>query len=234
MACSGVQRNAIRRRLPKKVLESCCSTEACNSTFGLIKGEQLATALSIANARDPWRTQLKVIDPDDPPLIRLNDNQADEIEIKAQRLAIARAMGAIGLNEIALELTLPHDIDPESELLRPGEALRVRSPRSARQARASEQVRERRLTQFAAHSRRYEGREIDLPIPPSAALPFQSVLIRQGVAPELISVANALLEGRIEDHAKPFPSATRIVLESEGNRTALSYGDVMFSEMIWH
>jgi hypothetical protein len=88
--------------------------------------------------------------------------------MKADRLVVAHAMGMIGLNELAIELSLPRDNDPESELLRPSEALRVRAPLAARRARASEQARERALTHFTHGSRRYEGREVRIELPPNA------------------------------------------------------------------
>jgi hypothetical protein len=91
------------------------------------------------------------------------------------------------LNEIAVELSLPPDLDPESELLRPSEALRVRSSRETRYARATEQARERSFTKFTHGHRRYEGREVRFELPPTAVhLPFRNVMIRQGVTPELI------------------------------------------------
>ena len=64
-------------------------------------------------------------------------------------------------------------------------------------------------------------------------LPFSNVVIRQGVTPDLISVAESLLEGSISDHAKPIGADAQIVLESERNRVAFSYGNMQFSEMIW-
>ena len=155
---------------------------------GPIKGEQLAAALFIANEESDSPTHLKIIDPDDDdPILRLTAARADEMDIKANRIAIARAFGTIGLNEMAVELSLPSDINPNSELLRPSESLRIRSPRDARYERASEQVRESRLIQFTDRGQIYRGREVEFELPPTGGrLPFRSVVIRQGVAASVI------------------------------------------------
>jgi len=234
LECKGTQSS---RDYQRKSLKVAVAQKRAIQLVGSIKGEQLAVALYIANAQVEGRTHMKVIDPDDPPLIRLTDNDADEIDIKAQRLGVARALGMIGLNELAVELSLPPDIDPESDLLRPSEASRVRAPRETRYARASEQARERTLTHFTHGSRRYEGREIHIELPPTATqLPFRNVTIRQGVIPELIdevSAANFLVEDDVDRRIRPFSKGGPVVQESDYNRTAISYGDILYSEAIW-
>jgi hypothetical protein len=143
----------------------------------------------------------------------------------------------IGLSELAVELSLPPGVDPENELLRPSEAFRVRAPKEGRYARASEQARELTLIHFTHGSRRYEGREVKLELPPTAMqLPFRSVTIRQGVIPELIeevSAANFFAEGDIDRRIRPFSKVGPVVQESDSNHTAISYGDILFSEAIW-
>lgn len=205
---------------------------------GSIRGESLASALYIAHERESLRTHLKIIDPNEAPLIELTDHQSEEMEIKARRVAVARAMGIIGLNEVAVELSLPADIDPDSELLRPSEASRVRSSRDARFARASEQARERDLVNLTYGSREYEGREVTLEIPPGATqLPFRKVTIRQGVSLDLIeelSAPGSLAENVIDRRIEPFAAKTGITTSTDGNHISLRYGDIMFSEMIWN
>jgi hypothetical protein len=98
---------------------------------GLVKGEQLVASLFIANEQGASPTNLKVIDPEEG-IIRLTENQAEEMDEKADRVALARALGAIGLSELAIELSLPPDIDANSELLRPSKASRVRASRHVR------------------------------------------------------------------------------------------------------
>lgn len=234
LECKGTQSG---RDYQRKSLKVAVAQKRAIQLVGSIKGEQLAAALYIANAQDQRRTHMKVIDPDDPPIIRLT-NQAHEIDLKAQRLGVARAMGMIGLNEIAVELSLPRDINPDSELLRPSEASRVRAPREARYARASEQARKRTtLVHYTHGSRRYEGREVHIELPPTATqLPFRNVTIRQGVIPELIeevSAANFLLDDDLDRRIRPFSKTGPVVQESDRNRTAISYGDILFSEAIW-
>jgi hypothetical protein len=234
LECKGTQSS---RDYQRKALKVAVAQKRAIQLVGSIKGEQLAASLYIANARDQGRTHLKVIDPDDPPLIRLTAKHRDEMDIKAHRLAVARAMGMIGLNEIAVELSLPADIDPESELLRPSEASRVRASREARYARAAEQARARTLVRFTHGPRRYEGRELHIELPPAAAqIPFRSVTIRQGVTPELIdemSAANFLIEDDVDRRLKSFRRTERVVQESDRNYSSISYGDIMYSEVIW-
>jgi hypothetical protein len=86
LECKGTQTS---RDYQRKSLKVAIAQKRAIQLVGSIKGEQLATALYIANEQDTLRTQLKVIDPDDPPLIRLTDNQADEIEAKANRIVVA-------------------------------------------------------------------------------------------------------------------------------------------------
>jgi hypothetical protein len=236
LECKGTQSS---RDYQRKSLKVAIAQKRAIQLVGSLKGEQLAAALYIANEEEQVRTHLKVIDPEDTPLIRLTENQAEEIEANAYRLTVARALGTIGLNEIATELSLPPHISAESELLRPSEMLRVRSSREARLARASEQARERRLTSFTHGDRRYEGREVLFELPPTAvSLPFRNVLIRQGVAPDVIeevAAADALADDRMDQRLRPYAETdARIILDSDGNHMALSYGDVLFSEMIWN
>jgi hypothetical protein len=68
------------------------------------------------------RSHMLVVDQDeDDPLIRLSGQEAEEMVVKASRLTVARAMGEIGLNEVAIEMSLPPDVDADSELLLPSE-----------------------------------------------------------------------------------------------------------------
>jgi hypothetical protein len=229
LECKGTQTS---RAFQRQSLKVAVVQKRAIQLVGSIKGEQLAAALYIANAQDQDRTGLKVIDPEHPPLIRLTENRAGEMRTKAHRLATARALGTIGLSEIAIELSLPPDIDPESELLRPSEALRLSSSRDARYTRASEQARERDLVQFGDGHRGYEGREVRLEMPPTAALPFRSVTVRQGVASNLIQELSALgtpIDDNVDARIGNFTHNARIVIESDEGHMALRYGNVLFS-----
>lgn len=93
----------------------------------------------------------------------------------------------IGLNEVAIEMSLPSDIDADSELLLPSERARLRSARRDRLARATERARASTLEGFEHNGSKYEGRVglFDLP-PVGPEFPYRKVRVRQGVTPELI------------------------------------------------
>ena len=234
LECKGTQTG---RAYQRKVLQTAIAQKHTIEITGRYKGEQLAASLFIAHEQEKSATHLKIIDPEEPPLIHLTADNEDEMETKANRLVVAQALGSIGLNEIALEMSLPSDVDPDSDLLLPSEVMRVRSSREARLARAAEQARETTLVRFTHGTRAYEGRETTLDLPPTATqLPFRKVRIRQGVTPELIrevSATGSLLEDNADQRVKPYAINARINVESDSHRTALTYGDVLYSEMIW-
>jgi hypothetical protein len=132
---------------------------------------------------------------------------------------------------LAVELSLSRKLDPESELLRPSEMLHVRQSFDARFERAAERTRERRLTTFRHEGQKYEGREVHLELPPTATrLPYRSVTIRQGVPPELIAELSAAdpsqPDDRLDERIRSYAEDARIAPESDGNRIALTYGDI--------
>jgi hypothetical protein len=234
LECKGTQAS---RDYQRKALQTAVAQKHAIEIAGRIKGEQLAASLFIAHEKEKSATHLKVIDPDDPPLIHLTENNEDEMETKANRLVVAQALGSIGLNEIAVEMSLPSNVDPDSDLLLPSEVMRVRSSREARLARATEQARQTTLVRFTHGTRAYEGRETTLDLPPTATqLPFRKVTIRQGVTPELIeevSATGSLLDDTVDQRVNPYAINARVEVESDSHRTALTYGDVLYSEMIW-
>jgi len=235
LECKGTQTG---RGYQQKVLQTAVAQKHAIDITGRNKGEQLAASLFVAHEKEKSATHLRVIDPDDdPPLIHLTADNEDEMEMKANRLVVAQALGSIGLNEIAVEMSLPSDVDADSDLLLPSEVMRVRSSREARVARAAEQARETTLVRFTHGTRAYEGRETTLDLPPTATqLPFRKVTIRQGVTPELIrevSAAESLLEDSADQRVKAYAINARVNVESDSHRTALTYGDVLYSEMIW-
>jgi hypothetical protein len=233
LECKGTQINSYQ----DKALNTAVQQKCAINLVGSIKGEQLAASLFIANEQSTSPTHLKVIDPDDdPPIIHLTENLAAEMDAKAGRVAVARALGMIGLNQMAVELSLPPDIDPNSELLRPSEALRARSSRREGHERAAAQARERTLTTFTDRGRRYGGREAHIELPPTGGrLPFTSVVIRQGVQVSLIAelTASGFAFETIDERVAPFRTNARILMESDSHRTALRYGEMIFSEVIW-
>ncbi|HTF76082.1 MAG TPA: hypothetical protein VK620_17420, partial [Bradyrhizobium sp.] len=200
LECKGTQSS---REYQKSVLKTAIVQKHAIQLVGSVKGEQLASSVYLTNEKGQPRSHMLVVDPDeDDPLIRLSGQQADEMVVKASRLTVARAMGAIGLNEVAIEMSLPPDIDADSELLLPSERARLRSARGDRLARATERARASTLEGFEHDGRKYEGRVglFDLP-PVGPEFPYRKVRVRQGVTPELIrevSVSEVHIEERVD------------------------------------
>lgn len=234
LECKGTQAS---REYQKKSLKVAVAQKHAIRLSGAIKGEQLAASLYIANENGSLGTHLTVIDPEDPPLIELRENQADEIDMKVKRLAVARALGVVGLNEAAVELSLPPDIDPFSELLQPSESSRVRSSRIERRTRASTQLRERSLDTFLKDGIQYEGREVSFELPATADwLPFRRVVIRQGINRDVVSelsAFDALSEHQIDDRIEAFTHGAQVRQDSDYSHLELQYGKLQFSEMAW-
>jgi hypothetical protein len=222
----------VRRRMAVIVADTGPVSRAAK---GAIKGERLAAGLAISNERDRYGTHLKIIDPDVEPLITLGSDRADEIERKAHRIAVARALGLIGLSEMAFELSLPPDVDSADKFLRPSEISRLRSSRPDRSARATQQLRERRLEHFQHGSRHYEGRRIRFELADTgSALPFNEITIRQGVDRELLrDLAGTSHEfaDNLDARLQSYAAREDIKMESDGNLTSLTYGNVLFSDL---
>ncbi len=235
LECKGTQSN---RKYQSSVLKTALAQKRAIQLIGSIRGEQLASSLYIAHEKERLGSSLRVIDPEeDEPLIRLTEQESEEMEAKASRLAVAQALGAIGLNEVAVEMSLPQDIDPKSELLFPSERSRLRSSRRARVDRATEQARGREFDSFTHGHRRYKGRVIELELPPpTEQVPYRKVRIRQGVLPEIIEElisADSFLDHRVDDQIRPHTSEARIAVEAARDHTAVTYGDVFYSELNW-
>ena len=156
---------------------------------------------------------------------------------RGEGTSVARAMGAIGLNEVAIEMSLPPDIDVDSELLLPSERARLRSARGDRLARATERARASTLEKFDHGDQKYEGRIgiFDLP-PVGPDFPYRKVRVRQGVIPELIrdiSESEVHLEERVDDLIRPFVQSARLGVQAVRDQTSISYGDMFYSDVEW-
>ena len=77
--------------------------------------------------------------------------------------------------------------------------------------------------------------EVDLP-PPTSLLPYRKVRIRQGMVQEIIqelTSGDSLLDQGIDDQIRPYIASARITVEGDRDHTALTYGDVLYSELNW-
>ncbi len=232
LECKGTQSG---REYQRSVLKTAVVQKRALQLIGSIKGEQLASSLFIANEDGHSSSHLKIVDPDDDdPLLRLTDQQADEMVRSANRLTVAQALGSIGLNEMAMEISLPPDVDRQSELLRPSEFKRLHAPWEDRATRATEQVRKRTLQRFQHNRRLYEGKVLELELPPSFR--FRKLRIRQGVTRDLIEAVSQddkLMHDTLDARVSPLTGSTTIEVQSDERRTSLNYGDILYSEMSW-
>ncbi|MGY4465893.1 hypothetical protein ACVWWK_001575 [Bradyrhizobium sp. LB9.1b] len=235
LECKGTQSS---REYQKSVLQTAIVQKHAIQLVGSVRGEQLASSVYLTNEKGQPRSHMLVVDPDgDDPLIRLSSQHADEMVVKASRLTVARAMGAIGLNEVAIEMSLPSDIDANSELLLPSERARLRSARRDRLARATERARATTLEGFEHNGRKYEGRLglFDLP-PLGPEFPYRKVRVRQGVAPELIrelSISEAHIQERLDDLIRPFVHSAQLGVQAVQDQTSVVYGEMFYSDVEW-
>jgi hypothetical protein len=235
LECKGTQSS---REYQKSVLKTAVAQKHAIQLVGSVKGEQLASSVYLTNENGKPRSHMLVVDPDeDDPLIRLSGQEAEEMVVKASRLTVARAMGAIGLNEVAIEMSLPPDIDADSELLLPSERARLRSSRGDRLARATERARASTLEGFEHDGRKYEGRVGLLDLPPvGPGFPYRKVRVRQGVTPELIrkvSESEVHLEERVDDLIRPFVHLAQLGVQAVRDQTSVFYGEMFYSDVEW-
>ncbi len=203
---------------------------------GGLRGERLASGLSISNEGDRPRTQLRVVDPEDKPdvEIELGEDQAREIQSAAHRIAVARALGVVGLNESAMEVWLPEEIVQADDFLRPSEISRLRESKRQRSERASQQAKERDLEQFQRDTRRYQGRSFMVRLPEFGIdSDIREIEVRVGVSRELLErVENPPDDvDKLGESAEHFASNARVNLESSDNRAVLKYGELLYAEL---
>ncbi len=205
---------------------------------GRVRGERLAAGLSISNEKDSYCSELRIIDPDPEPepLLILGDQQAAEMNRSAHRISIARAMGLIGLNDAAIELSLPSDLTNAEAFLRPSEKVRVQTSREERAGHASGTIRNRNLLMMEYHHQKYEGRRGQFGYEELGQdSGFREISVRQGVNHDFlqeIASTSLLREDELDDRIKTRVAHAQISFETEGDRTVLSYGDILFAELI--
>ena len=235
LECKGSQTS---RDYQRKAMATAVAQKHAIQLVGTVKGEQLASSLFLGSENGHVKTHMLVVDPEeDDPLIRFTGRNADEMIVNADRLTVARAMGAIGLNDVAIEMSLPPDVDAESELLLPSERSRLRFSRTDRVTRATERVRARDLDAFDHGGKRYEGRVQTIEFPPANFdFPFRKVRVRQGVTPELVGEVSNVemhIENRLDERIRPFVRSSGLASKADENYTSLSIGEVFYSDVEW-
>jgi len=206
---------------------------------GAIRGERLAAGLCIANDDDDYRSELRIVDPDDDdaePLLTLDESLADDMDRSAQRISVARALGLIGLNDAAAELALPANAENAVEFLRPSQVLRTRASVRDRADRATDTIKRRELAAMEHNHRRYEGRRAQFGFEELGRdAGFRQISVRQGVSHDFLQElesAEPMFEAKFDDRILARTEKAIITFESDGDRTILKYGDILFAELI--
>jgi hypothetical protein len=201
---------------------------------GRLRGERLAAGLSLSNEKTKLPTQLRVIDPEGHPLIELGENDSHRMDVAVRRIAVARALGSVGLGDIALELSLPADAGEARGFLQPNEIARLRAERGDRHTQALRQVRERRLESMRFRGAKYEGRRArfsDFHFDDMSGL--VEIRVRQGVNYDLIeeiaAIDIAASEGGLNDRIEAYAADAAVKITAHGSRTTLTYGDIFFA-----
>lgn len=234
LECKGTQSGRTHRN---DFLDNALAQKRVIQITGRLRGERLAAGLAISNEQSTKPTELRVVDPDGDPIIQLGEQEGEAIEMAAHRIAIARALGAVGLGEMAIELSLPPQLTAETvEFLRPNEASRLRSSRDSRRGRAQEQLRDRHLDPFTFRGVKYEGRTVRLnDFSFDANTKVKEIRVKQGVNRELINeIAGSgvsLQPGDLNQRLDAYTANARVKVATRGMRTTLTYGDVLFATL---
>lgn len=202
---------------------------------GAMQGQRLAAGLAISNVENAQRTHLKIVDPEADPLLSLGENQRQRASRVSSRLAMARAMGIIGLNEAAVELSFPQDFNTKdvSPFSTHSERIRNRRSRSERVEDAFSQIKATSLRKFSAASESYSGRVASFEFPEgSGDLSGAKVQIRQGLSTEVWS---GLKKSGISDleifEDKLEQLGEKVVIEADEDRVSLTYGHTFFADI---
>jgi hypothetical protein len=205
---------------------------------GALRGERLAAGLAISHEAQDKGSSLRVVDPDVDPVLTLESSREREMRTKVNRLSVARALGVIGLNDSALELSLPPNVLEAKEYLKGSERRAARAATEDRVGRASSQLRSRELPRFEFASQEYEGRSASIDLPELGRnAPFNTLFVRQGVSRDLLqelsSEAPHIFEESIDNRIDHRLSGSTVSMISEGAQTTLTYGGILFSELIF-
>jgi hypothetical protein len=186
--------------------------------------------LAIANESQDAATHLKVIDPEPRPLISLGVNEQEQAKRVAEKLTVARAVGILGLSDVAIELSFPEELDVElaSTFMTRSERVRTQRTRKERVGAAQEQLRLAPLEQFTENGRTFRGREALFDIPGGLGeLSGAKIHVRQGVSSQALEALEAVItgEGLIGE------TSDGVDIQSDKNHVSLSCGKVFYSDL---
>jgi hypothetical protein len=228
LECKGTQSGRAQRDV---YLAKALSQKRMIQITGALRGERLAAGLAISNVQSKEATNMRIVDPDDgEPLLELGDQQSDEIDLAAHRLAVAGALGVVGLGEAAIELSLPERTHAGTPFLRRSEAARLRSDRRVRRLRAQQEIQSRRLLPFRLRGLQYEGRSVDFDdLPFNPAVGIRRIRVTQAINHDMIDEIARTDTGTPDDvlasQITRFTGNARIEIVSHGGQVTLTYGD---------
>jgi hypothetical protein len=204
---------------------------------GALRGERLAAGVALSNEQEKRPSDMRVIDPESDPLITLGDDEAEEMNVAAHRIAVARALGMVGLGEMAIELSLPTERGAADQFLRPGEKRRLRSERVERRARAQRQMNDRTPQIVKFRKQDYESRSIHIAdLQREGRSAIREIRVLQGVNRELVreieSLGGSTSDEVIDSRLQNYTNDARVKIETRGSRVTLTYGDVLFATLV--
>ena len=91
-----------------------------------LSGGASRCGFSISNEDQNRESELRVVDPDVDPVLTLDSSREAEMQLMVHRLAVARALGMIGLSDAAMEVSLPANVLEAGTYLKPVERRRAR------------------------------------------------------------------------------------------------------------
>lgn len=234
LECKGTQSG---RHSRDRFLKRAVDQKGVVRISGRLRGERLAAGLAISNERDKGTTELRIVDPESSSEVELelrDDNDA-EIQIAARRIAVARALGVVGLSETAMEMWLPDEIADVDDFLMPSEIARLKESKAERYGRATQQIARRTLQKFEYDSRSYEGRAFNISLQELGIdSDVRQIKVRVGINEELLRHLEDSPNGShgMKDLISIFPSDNVTSFESNDNRSILTCGQLSYAEVV--
>jgi hypothetical protein len=234
LECKGTQSRPAER---DKFLRNALAQKNIIQITNGLRGERLAAGVALSSELAQSRSSMRVIDPDGEALITLGDHEAIEMIVAARRISVARALGMVGLGEMAIELSLPTESSAADRFLRPGEARRFRDERLERRARARSQMNNRTLNLLKFRKQSYEGRSFRVAdFQRDGISPLREIHVQQGVNRNLIREIAGLSDEETDDainvRFRSYTDGAAVKIETRGSRTTLTYGEVLFATLV--
>ena len=234
LECKGTQSGRSQR---DTYLEKALSQKQMIQITGSLRGERLAAGLAISNERSKESTHMRIVDPEGgDPLIELGDQQSEEVDLAAHRIAVARALGVVGLGEAAIEFSMPEHVQAAGRFLRRSEASRLRADRSIRRRSAQQELQNRQLQRVTLRGIKYEGRSADFTdLPFNPVVGIRRIRVTQAVNHDMIDEIAAIDPGLPDDALSAkigsYTANASVEIVSHGEGITLTYGDLLIATL---